>query len=362
METALDFREPDRVPIEIALTDTVRTYHGARHLIDLVDTYSDNFKGIRGFDWGFFGIDCPTERSELASAKGRTRALIRQLTDNGEFTGILESDILNPSYQHWERYYISTADELERLADSNFSEIAVSENYLEDLEDKCGDRWVPVIGIPHPFGHLARMSPPTEFYVWLTTHRSTLHQLFEKQYDRLEELIHTLKAPHTFYVVAYEMAVPPWLSREMFNDFIRPYDTRLNKAIHRYGGKVRHHVHGCVGDFLDLWADMGMDSIEPLERPPFGDSDIGLVKKKLGKRMSIAGNMPSQMFINMNLLQIEDMVRETIDTAAAGGGFLLRCASHVAGLNSFKTTEQLHRMVAAVECFVESGLKYGWYY
>ncbi|MBT3275320.1 MAG: hypothetical protein HN368_19350 [Spirochaetales bacterium] len=359
METALSFQEPDRVPIEIAVTDTVRQFPGARRLIDLVDTYSDNFKGIEGFDWGFFGSRCETKKETLGSRDGRSRERIVHSTSTAKFVGMLERDELNPSYQHWEKYFIDCPDDLIRLSRCEFPEIAIDAGYLNTLESVCGDRYVPIIGLMHPLGHLARMSPPTEFYLWLTTHSAELHQLFEKQYDQLESLVHRLAAPYMFSFTAYEMALPPWMSREMFDDFIRPYDTKLNGVIHRYGGRVRHHVHGCVGDFLDLWVEMGMDSLEPLERPPFGDSDIGAVKKRLGKSMSLAGNLPSQMFINMELSDIENMVKETIDAAAAGGGFLLRCASLVAGLNSFKTLEQLEKMILAVECFIESGLTYG---
>ena len=37
MECSLDFKEPDRVPIEIRLTETVQAYPGAKHLADLVE-------------------------------------------------------------------------------------------------------------------------------------------------------------------------------------------------------------------------------------------------------------------------------------------------------------------------------------
>ncbi len=114
-------------------------------------------------------------------------------------------------------------------------------------------------------------------------------------------------------------------------------------------------------DYLEHGADMGIDSIEPLEMPPAGDTDLRAAKDLVGDRMSLAGNLPSQRFVSMTAEEVEHLVGEAISAAAKGGGYILRCASLVAGLNSFKTEDQMERMIANVECFIEKGPKLGRY-
>ena len=65
--------------------------------------------------------------------------------------------------------------------------------------------------------------------------------------------------------------------------------------------------------------------------------------------------------LSVELDEVENLTRKAIDDAASGGGFILRCASGVAGINSIKTEQQLNKMIAAAEVFIETGLKYGKY-
>jgi len=50
-----------------------------------------------------------------------------------------------------------------------------------------------------------------------------------------------------------------------------------------------------------------------------------------------------------------------VEDCAPGGGFILKGASSVCGLNSFKTLEQLDRIIENTVDFVKLGLKYGRY-
>jgi hypothetical protein len=55
------------------------------------------------------------------------------------------------------------------------------------------------------------------------------------------------------------------------------------------------------------------------------------------------------------------MVADAIDSCSEGGGFILKGASTVCGLNSFKSYEQLDKMIGSTIHFIKSGLKYGSY-
>ncbi|MCK5845025.1 MAG: hypothetical protein KAG97_09975, partial [Victivallales bacterium] len=230
-----------------------------------------------------------------------------------------------------------------------------------NIEANCGRERTPGISMYHPFGNMARLCRLEEFYSWLLLEPDLIHKVFEKQYRQLDALITRIKAPYMYSFASFEMALPPWMGRDAFDEFIYHYDLKMNKRIHEFGGKVRHHCHDKMFDYLVYWADMGVDSIEPLEMPPAGDTDLAEAKKLIGDRMSLAGNIPSQRFGTLSPDEIDHLVQNAIRDAAAGGGFILRCASLVAGLNSCRNEEQFAKWIPSVECFIESGLKHGGY-
>lgn len=361
MEYALGFKEADRIPMEIWIPENLMNYKGAQNLIKLVDEYCDRFMGIDVVNQGFFGVEAEHETKLIGEDKVYTYTENIYKTENGEFSQIVQRDKVNTQYNHFKKQYFSSEEDLRRFADCEFPDYEVPENYNELLETACKDKYMPVTGIIHPFGMLARNSPPEKFYMWLYTEKNTIHKIMNKMYKQINNFIEKIKLPYVFYFCSLEMAIEPWLSREMFDEYIFQYDVVMNKIIHRYGGLVKHHAHGPVFKHLEHWSKMGIDSLEPMEIAPLGDTVLKEAKNLMGKRMSFGGNIPSQRFVDISKYEIEKYVVDAIDSCAEGGGFILKGASSVCGLNSFKTYEQLDRIIEATEYFIKCGLKYGSY-
>ena len=361
METALSFQEPDRVPIEAGMPNHLRDNPKAEKLVYLIDNEADNFGLIEEIDWGLLGAPSDYSEEQIEKTDEMTCYRCVHKTQNGEFSAIREHDNFNPAYWHWRKNFFETLEDVERLVACDFLPMQYSEDYVERLDQHCGSRLTPKINMTHPFGQLVRVSNTSEFYIWLYTDGDLLRHLFEKQYAQIYELVNRLKAPYMYNFGAFEMAIPPWIGREMFDEFIYPYDREMNTCIHKHGGLVRHHCHDKMSSYLEYWADMGVDSIEPLEMPPLGDIDLKDAKKRVGDRMSLAGNIPSELFLTMEPEDVDRYVREAIEMAAKGGGFILRCSGGSGGLGSYKTEEQLEKLIAMNERWIEAGLKYGAY-
>lgn len=361
MEYALNFKEADRVPIEMRVPAHLHNHPKAQNLVALADAHADVFAGIPDIDWGLLGLPAKKVEEPLPPAGGFNRKRITYITSVGEFSGVWANDPENPGYYGWEEHLIQTFEDFQRFASAEFPPIAFPKDYKQRLNEHCGEKTTPHIILYHPFGGMARNTHPQEFYPWLLMEPDVVHSLFQKQYAQINDLIHRLQPNCTIYFTALEMAVPPWMGKNTFDEFIFPYDQKMNESIHRYGGLVRHHSHDKIFNFLEHWADMGIDSIEPLEMPPAGDTDLAKAKALVGGRMSLAGNIPSQRFIDMSNEEIEQLVKNAIRDAAKGGGFILKCASTGCGLNSYKTEEQLEKLLAATECFLRAGLRYGCY-
>jgi len=129
--------------------------------------------------------------------------------------------------------------------------------------------------------------------------------------------------------------------------------------VHAIGGRHRAHCHGQCGRFLELFADMGVDGVEPLEPAPFGDTVLADAKKRVGHRLVLSGNIPSQLFYTMTDDDVRQCVRQAIRDGAAGGGFTLHETSGSSGLG--KTREQIICHLHKTRVMIEAALEYGTY-
>ena len=125
--------------------------------------------------------------------------------------------------------------------------------------------------------------------------------------------------PRYFTQLGLEMAIDPWISPEMLETFVAPYDTRINAQLHKYGGKIRHHCHGNVIDYLETFSSMGIDGTEPLESPPQANMDLKRAKELVGDRMLLCGNIPSPEFQASDPDETILNLKQAIRDAGEGG-------------------------------------------
>jgi uroporphyrinogen-III decarboxylase len=213
-------------------------------------------------------------------------------------------------------------------------------------------------------GKLVRSSNMENAYSWLYSEPDLVHRYLRVSNDYVIGAVHTMfdegMGPN-FISYAHEMLIPPWMGPETFDEFVLPYDSEVYAAIHERGGRFRAHCHGSCMTMLERFAQMGIDSVEPLEPPPYADVDLAEAKRLVGDRMLLSGNIPSQAFIFMEPAEVEELVREAIEIGAPGGGYTLRLTGGGGGRGSERTDEQGERNIACAEAYFDAALKYGWY-
>ena len=225
---------------------------------------------------------------------------------------------------------------------------------------RFGDRFVTT-SLPHPFGQLARHTDQITCYTWFATEPDALHAFFDA-YTRdiiagIDQLMQS-QVPLYFTQLGLEMAIDPWMSPEMLDRFVAPYDSRINERVHDYGGKIRHHCHGNVMDYLETFCRMGLDGTEPLEPPPQANVDLRRAKELVGNRMLLCGNIPSPQFQTADPEETRAQVKQAIAAAAPGGGFVLRPTGGDAGTWE---SRNLENVVANCETMIQAALDYGSY-
>lgn len=355
MLKAWNFEEPDRVPLEIRLYSPAKDLPGADKIREFQENEADNFRGIAGFDWGFMGLDTSYTEEIIEDIPGEFKRMLKtHSTPAGKFTAITKHfyDDKDPGDFYWEKRFIATIDDFKRMADAERIRRPFD---LEKYNQGCaevGNRGLPCTGLFHPLGRLVRYSKMDEVYMWLVMEERIVMKFLGRCTEQICDTLLSIKDkklsdPPVFMTAALEMLVPPWFGKEHFNKLVFPFDKRVNDAVHKIGGRHRAHCHGNSGEFLELFADMGVDAVEPLEPPPYGDNILSKAKKLVGKRMLLSGNVVSQAFY-LNSFKVEDvrdLVKRAIKDGAPGGGFSLKTTGGAVG--NGKTKEQ---GIKSIEC------------
>jgi len=122
-----------------------------------------------------------------------------------------------------------------------------------------------------------------------------------------------------------------FLSREMYTDFILPFEGRLAKAVREEGAAIYTHTCGAIGDRLDLIQQAGVSGIECLDPPPLGDVEIDEAIEMLKGNIFIKGNIdPVNTLLRGDSRKVEEEVNTVLRAAEKTKGFILSSACSVA--------------------------------
>ncbi len=112
-----------------------------------------------------------------------------------------------------------------------------------------------------------------------------------------------------------------------FRKYIRPYLEKIVEYAHDRGLKIIKHSDGNIWPILDDLAGIGFDGIHPIQPQCM---DIGQVKKYLGRKACIIGNIDCQELLPEGTQEeVDRVVRETIDIASPGGGYIISSSNSI---------------------------------
>jgi len=140
-----------------------------------------------------------------------------------------------------------------------------------------------------------------------------------------------------------------FLSPEMMRKQVFPFYARLVRAVKDLGVPVFFHSDGRLTDVLDDMVDEigfeGWQSIQP------DVNDIAEIKAKYGDRLVLWGNISIDLLGRGTPEQVVEAVRELIQVAAPGGGFILSSSNALGWETSAANARALY----------DAGEEYGWY-
>ncbi|MBN1402614.1 MAG: hypothetical protein JXA74_17365, partial [Anaerolineae bacterium] len=93
-----------------------------------------------------------------------------------------------------------------------------------------------------------------------------------------------------FRIVGGEYATQ-LMGRRAWEELVAPYDGPLIELMHRYGAIAHYHNHGNMRAFIRAIAALGIDSLDPIEQPPYGDIQMDEAAAMVGERICLVGGL-----------------------------------------------------------------------
>jgi hypothetical protein len=112
-------------------------------------------------------------------------------------------------------------------------------------------------------------------------------------------------------------------SPRLIEEFDLPITKALIDIVHDGGAMFYFHCCGKSDSLLERFAELGPDLIETLAPPPSGNVDLGDAKRRIGDKVCLKGNMNLTLLYNGTRHEIESAVRDCIEKASPGGGYIL---------------------------------------
>ena len=130
--------------------------------------------------------------------------------------------------------------------------------------------------------------------------------------------------------IAYKTG--PFFSPKKYDELLMPAYKKLTDAVHDRGKKIILHTDGQITPLLDMIVNSGFDGLQSLE--PTANVDLALVKKKVGNKICLLGNIDVGEVLTTGTRQdVFDAVKYAIKTAAPGGGFIISPTNTHQGVN-----------------------------
>jgi hypothetical protein len=287
----------------------------------------------------------------LEYAKSNTDPFCRWILDKGAFYGRAQSRerplddgawteqtietprgplscVMNtsPATQWVRKPYIRDDEDIRRFLSIPYEAVRPDTAAAWDLQQRVGETGLMYTEVLDGIGTVESLFTLEEFTVHCLTSKDTIVAMVKKVAEQLYDYVHHLlhHGPPSLYCIAGpEMACAPILRPQYFDELVTPFDGPLIELIHEHGSWALVHCHGRLGGVLERIADLGAEAVHPCEAPPSGDVPLSEVKRRVGDRLCIVGNVQIADIIHGTRQDIEERVREAVRDGARGGGLIL---------------------------------------
>lgn len=117
------------------------------------------------------------------------------------------------------------------------------------------------------------------------------------------------------------------MSPAQYDDFVGVYYKEIVDHAHSRGLKMVKHSDGVLDSLIPHFIRQGFDGIHPIQPQCM---DIAKIKREFGDRLCIMGNIDCAFLLVFDSPEeVRESVRETISTAAPGGGYIISSSNSI---------------------------------
>lgn len=221
----------------------------------------------------------------------------------------------------------------------------------EYTKEVIGDTMAIASFIRDPFAHAWEMFTPTKFVQWMYQKPSFIKRVLNQLTKFNVEIIKRLAEAKVDLIISggdYCEAKGPMVPITFFHDVIFPCLKTQVDAANRLGLKFIKHTDGNILPFLDELADI-VDGLHSLD--PSAGVDIGQVKEKFGNKLILIGNVSVDHLAQRRKVDVIEETKRCIRDASPGGGHILSSS------NSWAAGAKLENCLA----MVKTAKRYGVY-
>ena len=361
--TALKCEIPDRVPIS--------TYelvgYNSRAFENNEPSYADLMNVIRGKTdclamWGpgsnarFLGSAYPVEMDVREEREGESTIHYYTLhTPKGDLTRTCKN--YDNVHTTWElEHWCKNIEDVEKALSVPYEAVTHDASDRARIDQELGEHGIIMDGLADPLLMAAELMEFGDYTVWALSETEHFARTVEIMHERnMENLRRNLdtNVSDLYRICGPEYATPPYLPPELFDRFVTPYVTEMVDLLHSKGALARFHCHGKVGRVLDMIAATGADAIDPCEPPPDGDIELADMKRRIGDRVCLCGNLELKFLEHGSREDVRKAVKDCMAAAKAGGGYIILPTAAPINIPLAKKTEENY--ITFIETALEEG-------
>ena len=284
--------KPDRVPVSpFGLGHLDPRGAVATELIEKTDPFISSGIGGNAFMGTRLHTESRVEGADTITSISTPRGELTQRYRRTEITG------------YTVEFPCQNAEDVEKYLSIPFERAIPDVSAFLQRREEIGEEGLVLAGMADAICLPATILSPEDLCLLYMDAPDLLQHLVDTAATRVEAFVHAACAQgvDAYRIIGGEYATEQ-LGPRGFDDLVLEQDRRLVEIMHGYGAIAYYHNHGYVERYLERFLALGIDALDPLEVPPYGNVDLADAKARLAGRVCIVGGL-------------DDMeVMETLDT------------------------------------------------
>lgn len=307
------FEKVDRIPVApFGLGHLAHDSELARELIEKTDPFIE-----AGAPHGpFWGSSCDMTMTQEGNTTTTVVSTPRgELVMRNRNTGVTSACV---------EYMLKSPDDAEKFLEIKFTPPELDASHFHGKKQFIGDEGLVLCPIPDAVLMPAILLSPNDFCLWWADYPDLIMELTRVASERTNDWAKRLceDGVDAFRIVGGEYASVE-LGPKGFDALVLEQDKELVDIIHSHGAIAYYHNHGPIMKYLSRFCAIGMDALDPLEAPPWGDADLRAARAECGDKVAFVGNLDDMEIVDkLSAAEVEAIALERIE---AGGdrGFIL---------------------------------------